>query len=216
MLKSIFRLLGARGATPSVRTPAAGPVPAAPAKPVQAGIPIYPPVDNGISYGNAEAVLATQSEMIRRLKLLAGLPATDFERLYGGVLRSLAKHIDLLPASESGTHMGAGGLFRLALELGFFSRQACEAVLFAGRAGVELRAVQSGFDPADWKPMTTVGEGVREIRIREPSGAYRIIYLATLADRVLVLHAFQKKTRATAQRDIDLASRRLRSWKTRN
>lgn len=139
MLKSIFRLLGAGGATPSVRTPATGPVPAAPAKPVQAGIPIYPPVDNGISFGNAEAVLATQSEMIRRLKLLAGLPATDFERLYGGVLRSLAKHIDLLPASESGTHMGAGGLFRLALELGFFSRQACEAVLFAGRAGVELR-----------------------------------------------------------------------------
>lgn len=84
------------------------------------------------------------------------------------------------------------------------------------RAGVELRAVQCGFDPADWKPMTTVGEGVREIRIREASGAHRIIYLATLADRVLVLHAFQKKTRATAQREIDLASRRLKSWKTRN
>ena len=140
MLKSIFRLLGAGSATSSpTRTPATGPVPAAPAKPVQAGIPIYPPIDNGISFGSAEAVLSTQSEMIRRLKLLAGLPTADFERLYGGVLRSLAKHVDLLPASESGTHMGAGGLFRLALEIGFFSRQACEAVLFAGRAGVELR-----------------------------------------------------------------------------
>ena len=84
------------------------------------------------------------------------------------------------------------------------------------RAGVELRAVQCGFDPADWKPIKTVGDGVREIRIRDPSGAYRIIYLATLADRVLVRHAFQKKTRATAQRDIDLASRRLKSWKTGN
>lgn len=140
MLKTIFRLLGAGGTASSpAKTPATGPVPAAPAKPVQAGTPIYPPVDHGISFGNAEAVLSTQSEMIRRLKLLAGLPATDFERLYGGVLRSLAKHIDLLPASESGTHMGAGGLFRLALEIGFFSRQACEGVLFAGRAGVELR-----------------------------------------------------------------------------
>lgn len=140
MLKSIFRLLGAGSATSSSAKPlATGPLPAAPAKPVQAGIPIYPPVDHGISFGSAEAVLSTQSEMIRRLKLLSGLPAADFERLYGGVLRSLAKHVDLLPASESGTHMGAGGLFRLALEIGFFSRQACEAVLFAGRAGVELR-----------------------------------------------------------------------------
>lgn len=140
MLKSIFRLLGAGSATSSSAKPlATGPLPAAPAKPVQAGIPIYPPVDHGISFGSAEAVLSTQSEMIRRLKLLSGLPAADFERLYGGVLRSLAKHVDLIPASESGTHMGAGGLFRLALEIGFFSRQACEAVLFAGRAGVELR-----------------------------------------------------------------------------
>lgn len=140
MLKLISRLLGAGSSTSSpAKARSTGSVPAAPAKPAQAGTPIYPPVDNGISFGNAEAVLSTQADMIRRLKLLAGLPAPDFERLYGGVLRSLAKHVDLLPASESGTHMGAGGLFRLALEIGFFSRQACEGVLFAGRAGVELR-----------------------------------------------------------------------------
>jgi phage-related protein len=73
--------------------------------------------------------------------------------------------------------------------------------------------VQNGLDPDDWKPMRTVGLGVREIRIRDASGAFRIIYLATLADRVLVLHAFQKRTRQTAQRDIDLAAKRLREWK---
>jgi phage-related protein len=84
------------------------------------------------------------------------------------------------------------------------------------RAGLELRAVQNGLDPDDWKPMKTVGEGVREIRIRDASGAFRIIYLATLPDRVLVLHAFQKKTQQTAQRDIDLAIRRLKIWKTEN
>ena len=81
------------------------------------------------------------------------------------------------------------------------------------RAGVELRAVQNGLDPDDWKPMKAVGRGVREIRIRDASGAFRIIYLATLADRVLVLHAFQKKTQQTAQRDIELAATRLREWK---
>ncbi|MEL6876601.1 MAG: type II toxin-antitoxin system RelE/ParE family toxin [Pseudomonadota bacterium] len=80
--------------------------------------------------------------------------------------------------------------------------------------GVELRAVQTGLEPADWKPMKTVGAGVREIRIREASGTFRVIYLATLADRVLVLHAFQKKTQATPKKDIDLAARRLKNWKT--
>ena len=60
--------------------------------------------------------------------------------------------------------------------------------------------------------MKTVGAGVREIRIRESSGALRIIYLATLPDRVLVLHAFPKKTQQTAQKDIDLAARRLKDW----
>ena len=80
-------------------------------------------------------------------------------------------------------------------------------------AGVELRAVQTGLEPADWKPMKTVGAGVREIRVREASGAFRVIYLATLPDRVLVLHAFQKKTQQTPQKDIDLAAKRLKTWK---
>ena len=80
-------------------------------------------------------------------------------------------------------------------------------------AGFQLREVQKGNDPADWKPLKTVGQGVREIRIREEAGAFRVIYLATLGDTVVVLHAFQKKTQQTAQRDIDLAVSRLKSWK---
>lgn len=80
-------------------------------------------------------------------------------------------------------------------------------------AGFQLSQVQIGIDPADWKPMKTVGPGVREIRVRDARGAFRVIYLATLTDRVLVLHAFQKTTRQTAQKDIDLAARRLRDWR---
>jgi phage-related protein len=80
-------------------------------------------------------------------------------------------------------------------------------------AGYQLSEVQRGSEPADWKPMKTVGAGVREIRVREASGAFRVIYLATLPNRVLVLHAFRKKARQTLQRDIDLAARRLREWK---
>ena len=80
-------------------------------------------------------------------------------------------------------------------------------------AGFQLSEVQQGNDPADWKPMKSVGPGVREIRVREASGAFRVIYLATLPDCVLVLHAFQKKSQATPHKDIDLATRRLREWK---
>lgn len=138
MLKSLLRIFGNGHSLPTEKRPVTAPKPA-PATPVATGTPVYPPVDQGVSFGKSEAVLTTQEYLIKRLRLLAGLSIDEFDRLYGGVLRSLANYIDLLPASESGTHMGAGGLFRLALEIGFFSRQSCEAVLFAGRVGVELR-----------------------------------------------------------------------------
>lgn len=80
-------------------------------------------------------------------------------------------------------------------------------------AGWQLELIQRDEEPDDWKPMSTVGAGVREIRIRENSGAFRVIYLATLQDRVLVLHAFQKKTQATSKKDLDLATKRLKRWK---
>lgn len=78
------------------------------------------------------------------------------------------------------------------------------------RAGQELFMVQVGRDPEDWRPMTTVGPGAREIRVRDESGAFRVIYTATFGSSVYVLHAFQKKTRATARREIELARRRYK------
>jgi phage-related protein len=78
--------------------------------------------------------------------------------------------------------------------------------------GFQIRELQQGRDPSDWKPLKTVGQGVREIRVREATGTFRVIYLATLPDRVLVLHAFQKKTTRTTSRDLELATNRLRTW----
>lgn len=77
-------------------------------------------------------------------------------------------------------------------------------------AGHQLDQVQQGRDPDDWKPMTTVGQGVREIRIRDEAGAFRVIYIAKLADAIYVLHCFQKKTQATSKPDLDLATKRYR------
>ncbi|CZH24512.1 TPA: type II toxin-antitoxin system RelE/ParE family toxin [Legionella pneumophila subsp. pneumophila] len=76
-------------------------------------------------------------------------------------------------------------------------------------AGYQLDKVQSGEQPDDFKPMPSIGKGVEEIRIWDESGTYRVIYTARLADAVYVLHAFQKKTQATAKRDIDLAKTRF-------
>jgi phage-related protein len=58
--------------------------------------------------------------------------------------------------------------------------------------------------------MPSIGPGVRELRVREASGAFRVIYVANLPTAIYVLHAFQKKTRATPKADLDLAARRLR------
>ena len=63
--------------------------------------------------------------------------------------------------------------------------------------------------------MVGVGPGVREIRVRDEAGAFRVIYAATLPDAVYVLHAFQKKTQRTAERDLDLAASRLRQVRMR-
>lgn len=73
--------------------------------------------------------------------------------------------------------------------------------------------MQRGLDPQDWKPMQTIGSGVREIRVRDATGAFRVIYVATFADAVYVLHAFGKKTQRTSQRDLTLAQLRLRTLK---
>lgn len=77
-------------------------------------------------------------------------------------------------------------------------------------AGLQLGRVQRGLEPADWKPLKAAGQGVREIRIRDVSGAFRVIYVTTFGDAVYVLHAFQKKTQKTSQRDVNLAAERFR------
>ena len=75
-------------------------------------------------------------------------------------------------------------------------------------AGYQLHLVQSGEEPVDYKPMPSIGKGVEEIRVWDDSGTYRVIYTARIADAVYVLHAFHKKTQATARRDVEVARMR--------
>ncbi|MCD0505299.1 type II toxin-antitoxin system RelE/ParE family toxin [Bordetella petrii] len=78
-------------------------------------------------------------------------------------------------------------------------------------AGFQLSKVQAGLEPDDWKPFDDVGAGTREIRIRDASGIFRVMYVAKFEEAVYVLHCFQKKTQATSKRDKDIATARYRA-----
>ena len=76
--------------------------------------------------------------------------------------------------------------------------------------GFQLRRVQQGLDPDDWKPMPTVGSGVREIRIHI-AGAHRVFYVAARPEAIYVLHAFEKKTQKTTAADLKIGRDRFRA-----
>ena len=79
--------------------------------------------------------------------------------------------------------------------------------------GLQLDYVQNGLEPTDWKPMPTIGLGVKEIRVRNQFGAFRTIYIIKRRSSIFVLHAFEKKTQKTPQKDVDLAKERLKEVK---
>jgi phage-related protein len=77
-------------------------------------------------------------------------------------------------------------------------------------SGHQLNRVQQGLEPKDWKPMSIIGAGVREVRIHR-EGEFRVLYVANLPEAIYVLSAFEKKTRKTPQRELELATERFRS-----
>src|SRR5690242_20342700 len=78
-------------------------------------------------------------------------------------------------------------------------------------AGYQLERVQRAEEPFDWRPMSSIGMGVREIRVWGDSGAFRVVYLATRPESIYVLHCFQKKTQQTARSDLHTARGRLKA-----
>lgn len=78
-------------------------------------------------------------------------------------------------------------------------------------AGYQLHRLQAGLEAADWKPLSEIGSGVEEVRLRSHSGAYRVIYLARFEQAVYVLHCFVKKTQRTSGHDKRIAKARFQS-----
>ena len=81
-------------------------------------------------------------------------------------------------------------------------------------AGYQLDRIQHGLNPTDWKPIPSIGQGVREIRVRE-GGQFRVIYVASVASQIAILHAFRKKTAKTRRADLDTARRACKELRSR-
>ena len=78
-------------------------------------------------------------------------------------------------------------------------------------AGFQQGKVQAGLEPTDWKPFDDVGAGTKEIRIKDASGIYRVMYVAKFEEAVYVLHCFRKKTQATSKQDKEIVGARYRA-----
>ena len=75
------------------------------------------------------------------------------------------------------------------------------------QVGFELEMVQHGMEPSDWKPMPSIGPGVREIRVHA-DGEHRVFYSANFKYGIYVLNAFVKKAQKTPESVIRLARAR--------
>jgi phage-related protein len=77
--------------------------------------------------------------------------------------------------------------------------------------GFQLDLMQKGVEPTHWRPMRGIGTGVIELRIWDDAKrTYRIICTARFANRIVVLHVFEKKSQKTPQREIEIARQRYK------
>lgn len=79
--------------------------------------------------------------------------------------------------------------------------------------GFDLDRVQQGLLPRDFKVMQNLGSGVMEIRVRDVSGAFRLVYVAKFANAIYCLHSFQKKTQKTSPKDLEIIKARYAAVK---
>ena len=81
--------------------------------------------------------------------------------------------------------------------------------------GADIRRLQRGETPHDYRPMKSIGAGVFELRERDANGWYRIIYLSKVGNTLHMLHTFEKKSNATSPRDVKTATERLKAVRQR-
>jgi len=99
----------------------------------------YPPADPGLPYRSVAELLSPHADLIARIKLAYGADAATFERDLLSLIRRYAAYVHLLPATADNYFASPGGLLRLGLETAFFSLQATDGQIFAGRSTISVR-----------------------------------------------------------------------------
>lgn len=104
-------------------------------------IPVYPPTDPGIPFTSVDDIVASQSELIDRIMKAASL-SPESPLHIRQLIRNFAEYVHLLPATRSEQYPGDGGLFRMGLEVGFYSLRASHGVIFASEiAEVRVKTI---------------------------------------------------------------------------
>ena len=99
----------------------------------------YPSVDPGIPAVSVSEILAAEDELLKRFKYCYGSDPATFERDILDPIRAYASYVNLLPATADNFFCGAGGLFKLGLEVAFYALQGTDAHIVSGRATISVR-----------------------------------------------------------------------------
>lgn len=81
--------------------------------------------------------------------------------------------------------------------------------------GFDLRLLQQGQQPTDYRAMSSIGPGVFELRDQDERAWYRVIYLSRIRDVIHVVHCFEKRSRQTPLKEINVARQRLKAVRAR-
>jgi phage-related protein len=82
--------------------------------------------------------------------------------------------------------------------------------------GFSLRQLQNGNRPrCAHRPMTSVGKGVWELKDSDERTSYRLMYLTQIGNTIRVLHCFEKDSRKTDRRDLEIVKVRLKEVRQR-
>ncbi len=99
----------------------------------------YTPHDPGIPVVSIDEILEPHQDLMQRIHLAYGAPEERCVLHIDSVVRRYAQYVHLLPATASNFFSEQGGLLRMGLEVGFFSLQASDSVIFEGRQTVTHR-----------------------------------------------------------------------------
>ncbi len=82
------------------------------------------------------------------------------------------------------------------------------------KAGFLLRRLQQGesLGMPDSRPMTSIGKGCHELRIKDIDKTWRIIYCID-EDAIVILEVFAKKSQKTSRKIINVCKQRLAHYK---